>query len=137
MGWLWPMDLSYFEVIAPCSPHSACCSLHPKPPSPQLGMKNCSQVLDQIMRPFSLGHLMAAGSHVCSAYYLSPQKWLHSLLFPRCQVYSNLFSLGWEEHKDNQMVPISPKSDPKQHILGGRGPVVGKAAEFRGRQWSQ
>lgn len=58
------MDLSYFEVIAPCSPSSACCSLHPKPPSPQLGMKNCSQFLDQIMMPFSLGYLMAAGSHV-------------------------------------------------------------------------
>lgn len=128
------MDLSYFEVIAPCSPHSACCSLHPKPPSPQLGLKNCSQILDQIMMPFSLGHVMAADSHVCSAYYVSSQKWLHSLFFPRCQVYSNLLSHGWREHKDDQMVLLPLKRAPKQHILGGRGPVVGRAAEFTERQ---
>ena len=35
-------------------------------------MKNFSLVLGQITMPFSLGDLMAVGSHVNSAYHLSP-----------------------------------------------------------------
>lgn len=102
------MDLSYFQAIAPCSPHSACCSLQPKPPFPWLGIRNFSQLLDQITMPFSSGHLMAAGSHVGSAYHLFPQQWLHLPLFPRCQVYSDFFSPGWRKRIDDWIVPISP-----------------------------
>lgn len=100
------MDLSYFEVIALWSPHSACCSIHPKPPYPQLGLKYYSQALDQIMMPLSLGPLIATGNHVGSVYHLFSWEMLHSFVFPKCQVYSNLFGLGWGEYKDRRCPPL-------------------------------
>lgn len=128
--------MSYFEAIAPCFPHSTCHSLHSKPPSPWFGMRVFSQVLDQITMPFSLGHLIAAGSHVGSAYHLSCSNGCIHFTSQRYQVYSDLFSLGWRKHKDNQLVPISPRV-PRQHILGERGPAIGTAAEFTERQGLQ
>lgn len=83
------------------------------PPSkaviPMAYMKKFSEVVDQIMMSLSLGHLMAAVSHVSTAYRVSPQQWLHSLLFLRCQVYCDLLSLGQREYKNDQIVLISPR----------------------------
>lgn len=126
----------YFEAISPCFPHSTCCSLCPKPSSPRPDLRNFSQFLHQVATPFSLGHLMAAGNHVSSAYHLSPNKGCVHFSSHRCQVYSDLFSLDWREQKYDQIVPISPRV-PQQHILGGRGHAIGIAAKFRGRQGFQ
>lgn len=97
------------EFIAPCCPHSGCCSLHPKPPFLWVGTRNFCQILNQIALPFSLGHLMAAGSHVGSACHLSPSNGCSDSSSQRCQVYSYLFSLVWKELKDDEIVPISPR----------------------------
>lgn len=126
----------YFEAIAPCFPHSPCCSFCHKPPSPWTDMRNFSQFLHQVTTHFSLGHLKAAGNHVSSAYHLSPSNGCVHFPSHRCQVYSNLFSLDWREHKDDQIVPISP-GVPQHHILGGRGPAIGTVAKFKEGQGLQ
>lgn len=126
----------YFEAIAPCFPHSTCCSLRPKPPSPWPDMRNFSQFLHQVTTPFSLGHLMAAGNRVSNVYHLSPSNGCVHFSSHRCQVYTDLFSLDWREHKVDRIVPISPRV-PQQHILGGRGPAIGTAAKFKGGQGLQ